>query len=141
MREWSGMQVAPIEPRAFGTEPKLGRQGGEPRQRQGRSIDQVAPAHRADIGVNCALNAKPKQARKPGLAGNDRIAGPLASGAAIRSGGGHRGGFECGRWPLSPVRPRGIVPDGARPRCGPVAAERGDELRRYRHWCSMGISI
>jgi hypothetical protein len=135
------MQVLPIEPHAFGAEPKLDRQGGEPRHRQGRSIDQVAPPYRADIGVNCVLNAKPEQAREPGFAGNDRIASLLGSSAAIRSGGGHRGVFKCGRRPLSLARPRGIALDDARPRCGPVAAERGDEPRRYWHWCSTGISI
>ncbi len=93
MREWS-IVIARKSGRAHSALSPNSTAKAASRLSSGRvdPIDQVAPAHRADIGVACVLNAQPEQARKPGFAGNDRIAGPLDNGSAcIHSGGGHQG--------------------------------------------------
>src|SRR5947209_20562152 len=71
MAERSVPQTFPIEPYAFGSQPEFAGQLDETRHRQLVSLDQVAAADSADLGIDPVLRAEAKETSKRGLAGNN----------------------------------------------------------------------
>jgi len=70
MAKWGREKPFPIEVRGLGFEAELAGDIDQPADEHALAIDQVAPPHRADLGVDAVLHAHPEQAREAGLRGN-----------------------------------------------------------------------
>src|SRR5437867_227386 len=71
MGERRGAQAVPVKAAALGMQPELAGQLDQTRHRHRLVIEQIAPAHGPDCGVNPVLRPEPKKAAKPRLARND----------------------------------------------------------------------
>jgi hypothetical protein len=80
MAERRVSQTLPIEPHAFGAQPEFPGQLDEARHRQAVSLNQVAAADGANLGIDPVLRAEAKETGERGLAGNDIPDSALVSG-------------------------------------------------------------
>ena len=87
MGEATGHERLPIEAGGHGLKAEFAGERGQARDRNGRTVDEVAALDRLGIGIDPDLHAEPEQAGKPGIARHRRRRGRRRTGRGRRLAG------------------------------------------------------